>query len=376
MRRFPESPITSLLDDTPLYNLGESTCRDLTLEELLGAGDMAGLAELGLGYGTSAGDSALRHLIASAVGVDDDQVLVTAGAASALFLLELLVADGDAEIVVVRPCFPPVMAALEGIGARVVTVPVRFDDGYRLESAALGAALSPQTRLVVLTSPQNPSGVTTGAPVVQRILDAMAAVCPQALLLVDETFRETVYGTAPVPASLAGLDRRVLTCASVSKSHGAPGLRIGWLTVPDADLRDQLRLAKFNIGIACGTLDEVLAARLLHRADAILAWRRAFLADALRVVESWVDGHAELVEWVRPQGGAFCCVRLAPGTFAPAHAGRFYAQVAERRTLVAPGQWFGDDPAVFRLGFGFEPISKLQAGLGMIDAALRATSVP
>jgi len=227
VRRFPDSPITSLVDDRPLYNLGESTCRDLTLDELVGPGDAARLAPLRLGYGTSAGDAVLRQLVASHVGVTDDEVLITAGAASALFLLELLVAVGDSEIVVVRPCFPPVTAALEGIGAHVVPVRVRFDEGYRLAPAALSDALSHRTRLVMLASPQNPSGVATDAGVVTQVLEAMAAKCPEARLLVDETFRETVYGADPVPQSLAALDPRVLTCASLSKSHGADSASAG-----------------------------------------------------------------------------------------------------------------------------------------------------
>jgi DNA-binding transcriptional MocR family regulator len=178
-----------------------------------------------------------------------------------------------------------------------------------------------------------------------------------------------------VPASVAAaFDRRVLTCASLSKSHGAPGLRIGWLTVRDPDLYDQLRLAKFNTGISCGTLDEFLAAELLRRAESILAPRRAFLAEALTVVEDWLRDRADDIAWVRPHGGAFCCVRLALDQFGSSEVEHFYSELAVRRTLVAPGPWFGDDPAVFRLGFGFEPLANLRAGLGIIDAALRVSS--
>src|SRR5262245_32081939 len=374
MRRFPDSPIARLVDETPLYNLGESTCRDLTVEELLGSDLIGCLAGSRLGYGTSAGDPELRQLIASSVGVAADQVLITAGAASALFLLELLLADGDDEIVVARPCFPPVIAALEGIGARIATVRLRFDDGYRLDASAFSAALSPRTRLVVVASPQNPSGVAIDPAAVGQVLDAMTRVCPDAWLLVDETFRETVYGTAPVPPSVAAVDSRVLTCASLSKSHGAPGLRIGWLTACEPELYEQVRLAKFNTGISCGALDERLAVELLRRADSILAPRRTFLAEALAVVADWVGGREGHLRWVRPDGGAFCCVELAPDTFGPSDVERFYSELAERRTLVAPGPWFGDSDAVFRLGFGFEPMDKLRAGLGMIDAALLATT--
>jgi len=371
MRRFPASPITSLVDETPLYNLGESYCRELTLQELLGEDGSTRLAEFSLGYGTSAGGHELRRLLAANLGVAGDQVLVTAGAASALSLLGLLFADGDGEVVVVRPCFPPVLAALEGLGARIVPVPLRFEDAYRLDLDAFGSALCTATRLVLLASPQNPSGVTIPRDAIDEVLVAMSRACPDALLLVDETYREAVYGPASAQGSYASVSPRVLTCSSLSKSHGAPGLRIGWLSVLQPDLHDQLRLAKFNLGISCGTLDEFLATELLRRADAILAPRRAFLRDALAVVEEWVKSHDDLVRWVRPDAGALCCIQLDPAAFGEEGLQRFFAHLAESRTLVAPGPWFGDSAFVFRLGFGYEPLDRLQAGLDMISEALR-----
>lgn len=371
MRQFPPAPITSLLDETPLYNLGESYCRELTLGELLGADGAERIMRFRLGYGTSAGEPELRRLLAANVGVADDRVLVTAGATSALFLVELLCGDGEDEVVVVQPCFPPMLAALQGIGARIVTMQLRFESGYRLNLAAFSNTLSARTHLVMLASPQNPSGIALRREEIEQVLDAMSRVCPQALLLVDETYREAVYGQAPVPESFASVFPQVLTCASLSKSHGAPGLRIGWLTVPDRGLYDQLRLAKFNTAISCGALDEFLAAEILRRAEPILGARRAYLTEVLAAVEKWVVGHSDQVRWVRPDAGAFCCIQLDPVAFGQHGVRRFYAQLAERRTLVAPGEWFGDSEYVFRLGFGYEPMEKLQTGLEMLTEALR-----
>jgi aspartate/methionine/tyrosine aminotransferase len=187
------------VDETPLYNLGESYCRELTLGELLGADGAERIMRFRLGYGTSAGEPELRRLLAANIGVADDRVLVTAGAASALFLVELLCGDGEDEVVVVQPCFPPMLAALQGIGARIVTMQLRFESGYRLNLAAFSNTLSARTRLVMLASPQNPSGIALRREEIEQVLDAMSRVCPQALLLVDETYREAEY--APEPAA-------------------------------------------------------------------------------------------------------------------------------------------------------------------------------
>ena len=373
MRRFPPSPITALVDETPQYDLGESYCRELTLGDLLSADEIAALSQVPLGYGSSAGAPELRQLIADRSGVTPDEVLLTTGAASSLFLLGLLFGDADSEIVVVRPSFPPMFDALRGINARIATVQLRFADGYRLDPTVLRDALSANTRLVMLASPHSPSGVVMSREDIEQTLAVIEQVCPDAYLLVDEIYREATHGPAPVPPSSAALSPKVITCSSLSKAHGAPGLRIGWMTVHDTDLYGQLRLARFNSAVSCGTLDEVLAARVLQRAESILAPRRTLLADALAVVEDWLATQQGDLRWVRPDAGAFCCVELDPDAFPAARVERFYAELSERSTAVAPGEWFGDDRRVFRLGFGYEPLDKLGAGLDVITQALRAS---
>ena len=376
MRQFPASPITALIDEKPRYNLGESVGPDLTVADLLGPAEpgpatspsLADLAGVKLGYGTSAGRPELRALVARRHGITDGQVLITTGAAAALFLIALLAGDG--EILIGQPCYPPTLDAVTGIGATVVTVRSRFEDGYRPDLGAFAAKLSSRTRLVMVASPQNPSGVAYKAGEIERLLAAMSRSCPEALLLVDETYREATYGSAPPAASFAGTSPRVLTCASLSKAYGAPGLRIGWLTVPDAELYEQLRLAKFNSSLSCGTLDEFLAARLLSRADQVLASRGAFLAEARGIVERWIKAHTGRLHWLPPEAGAFCCMQLDPGTFGLQDVDRFHAFLARERTLIAPGPWFGDTAHVFRLGLAYEPADRLEQGLDVIGAAL------
>jgi aspartate/methionine/tyrosine aminotransferase len=370
MRQFPASPITALIDQKPRYNLGESVAPDLSLAELLGPAGVADLAGVELGYGTSAGSPELRALVAARLGIADSQVLITTGAAAALFLVALLVGDG--EIVIGRPCYPPAFDAVTGLGARVVPMASRFEDGYRFDLDAFAAKLSSRTRLVSVASPQNPSGVAFRQDEIEWMLAAMSGTCPEALLLIDETFREATYGDAVPAASFAGTSPRVLTCASLSKAHGAPGLRIGWLTAGDPGLAEELRLAKFSSSLACGTLDEFLAARLLARADQVLAARGAFLARSRDIVERWVKGHAGRLHWLPPEAGAFCCMQLDPEAFGPRDIDRFYAFLAREQTLVARGSWFGDADHVFRLGFAYEQPDRLEQGLGIISAALAA----
>ena len=370
MRQFPASPITALIDQAPQYNLGESFRPNLAVSDILGPDGLADLAKADLGYGSSAGDAALRALVAGRHGIPDDQVLITAGAAAGLFLAGLLCGDG--EIIVGLPCYPPALDTLQGTGAHVVTVRSRFEDGYRIDLDAFARRLSSRTRLVMLASPQNPSGVPVTGSEAGQILAMMERACPDAVLLIDETYREAVYGDEPPAATFAGRSPRLLTCGSLSKAYGVPGLRIGWLTAPDPGLYEQLRLAKFNSAISCGAVDEFLAVRLLSQADQVLAERGALMARARSVVRHWAEGHAGRLRWLPPQAGAFCCLQLDPGAFEPDGIDRFHSELARQGTLVARGPWFHDSPNVFRLGFAYEPAEKLKKGLDVISSAIQA----
>jgi aspartate/methionine/tyrosine aminotransferase len=371
MRQFPASPITALIDGSPQYNLGESYGPHLSVADIIDPAEVAGLS---LGYGTSAGDADLCALIAERLGVPDEHVLLTAGAAAALFLVALLHSDG--EILVGRPCFPPVLDSLRGLGARVVTVSARFEDGYRVDLDAFRDSLSAGTRLVMFASPQNPSGVSIRPGEVAEMLDAMSRRCPEAVLLIDETYREATYGSAPAAATFARFSGRVLTCASLSKAYGTPGLRIGWLTVPDPRLREQLRLAKFNSSVCCGVLDEFLGARLLSRADQVLKARGELMDRARATVGRWIGEQGGRLQWLPPEAGAFCCARLDPGTFGPSDVRRFHRRLAERRTVVAPGPWFGDSAHVMRLGLAYPPDDELDKGLAVISESLLRNEGP
>jgi aspartate/methionine/tyrosine aminotransferase len=232
--------------------------------------------------------------------------------------------------------------------------------------------LSARTRLVMHASPQNPSGVAITRHEVDEMLTAMSRRCPGAVLLIDETYREATYGDARPAPTFAGHSGPVLTCASLSKAYGVPGLRIGWLTVADPRLREQLRLAKFNSSVCCGVLDEFLAARVLSRADQLLAARGTLMARARATVERWVGEQEGRLQWLRPEAGAFCCTQLSPDAFGPSGLRRFHDRLAGRRTAVAPGPWFGDSDHVLRLGLAYPPAGQLEQGLGIIAEALRS----
>ena len=365
--------MSGLVDRPVRYDLAESTCPPLLLGELLSPEVITRLEELEMGYGTTQGDPELRALIAAGVGVDPGEVLVTAGGSTAMFLLALALCQPGDHAVITTPCFPPARTVLEALNVHITPVALAFDDGYRLDVDAIAAALTPTTRLVSLASPQNPSGIRFTEQELRVLAERMDVLAPRAVLLVDETYRETGYGDAPVPRSTACLAPRIVTCSSLSKSHGAPGLRTGWLTTTEPALYEELRVAKFNSLIAGSGVDELLAAEVLRQHERILAARRVPLTAALETLDRWAVTHNDAVEFLRPDGGALSCLRLRGDRFDEPAVRRFYTALAERDTRVAPGSWFGESDHVFRIGFGHLPAAAFETALDRVARALSAS---
>ncbi len=310
MSRFAPNAIISLVADNPRFDLGGSYGPNLVLEELLDANTIAELAQTALGYRSAQGDAALRAAVAQINGVTPDDVVITIGGMHALFLLAfILCARGD-EAVITTPIFPPALGALEAIGATIRALPLSFDNGYRLDAVDLRPLLSEKTKLVCLASPQNPSGVAIPFDVLEEIVAMMRKCAPHAYLLVDDEYREAAFGDDPIARSALVLGPRVVTAASLSKCHGAPGLRLGWAITQDPTIREQLIRGKFNTVVSAPAIEELLALRVLELRDRILSERRQILADCLAKTQHFVEANAELIEWVRPDAGAICCIRL------------------------------------------------------------------
>lgn len=376
MARFLESEIISLVGTPPRYDLGESLGPDLRLAELLrSSGDWSEFGDLALGYGSAEGNPHLRERIARMHGVSPDDVLLTIGSMHALFLIAFIVCDRGSEAVAIAPLFPLARNVLDAVGAKVRVLSVTFDHGYRPDLAELRGLLSPQTRLVSLASPQNPSGIVIAPEDLRTLLDMMEEICPDAYLLVDETYRAAAFGDdAEVAASALASSTKVISTASLSKCHGAPGLRLGWAITRDPALRRQLVLGKFNTVISCSPVDEALALKVFEDSDRFVGELRRLRTEGLAITADWVRENSGFVDWVRPDAGAFCCVCLKPRIYDDAAVSRFYATLADKGVRVANGAWFGDEQRVFRLGFGLLPMSELRVALGLVADTLRQTS--
>ena len=343
------------------YNLSESSVADQSLSDL-------GLAipDMPLIYGEHRGRARLRELIAAdGTGLSADDVLVTTGAAGALFIIATSLLSADDHLVVIRPNYATNLETPKAVGCSVTHVDLAFEDGFRLDPERVAAAITPKTRLVSVTCPHNPTGVMLS----RAELDALVAITARAgcRLLVDETYRDLSFETPLPPA--ASLGGHVISVASLSKAYGVPGIRIGWLITKDPALQEIFLAAREQISICGSVMDEWVAEQVMEMRAAILGPRLVEMRRRLAVVGAWMDGEDRL-EWVRPSGGVVCFPRM---TAEPAGGAEgFYRRLLEEHgAYVGPGHWFERPDRYFRLGYGWPTFEDLEGGLAAISAALR-----
>lgn len=370
MIKFPHNEIISLLDENLRFNLAESTAQDLTVGDILTDEVLERLRHLRLGYGSSQGNSELRRELAKHLELSPEDVLLTNGAVAAIFLTVFVLCQPGDEVVTVTPNFPPTLDIIPALGAQRRVVKLSFDEKYRLTAETLVEYLSERTKLIILATPHNPSGVAMPIEEINKILALVKEKCPDAWLLIDETYREATYGNESDIKSASNLSNRIITTASFSKCHGAPGLRVGWLTCHSTELMRQLALAKLNTVISCSVIDELFATEVFRQRHSILKTRQTLLAEAVELTADWISQNDRRLEWVRPDAGALCCVRLRPDIFDSAAVTKFYRQARINQVQIASGRWFSEDDRVFRLGFGYLPQPNFKHALAKLSQTI------
>jgi aspartate/methionine/tyrosine aminotransferase len=304
--------------------------------------------ELRLGYTESAGDPALRAEIAGLYEhLTADDILVFAGAEEAVFALHnVLLGPGD-HAIVVRPAYQSLAEVARAAGAEVTRVELRAQDGWRLDVSEVRAALRPNTRLILVNEPHNPTGSLSDRATFERLVELAAD--SGARLIVDEVYRFLEFDPADrLPAGADALATGV-SIGVMSKSFALAGLRIGWVATRDRDLLERLAAFKDYTTICSSAPSEILALIALRARDRVLARNRAIIDANLPRLDAFFERSGGTFEWIRPRGGSIGFPRLA----AEVPIDRFAEDlVRETGVLILPGTVFGDTGNRFRIGFG------------------------
>ncbi|MEZ5289563.1 MAG: pyridoxal phosphate-dependent aminotransferase [Vicinamibacterales bacterium] len=308
------------------------------------------------------GYAPLVDRIAAHYGRSADAVATAGGCSGANFLaVAALVGAGD-HVLVERPIYDPLVGICRLLGAEIGRFQRTFDEGFRVVPERVREALTPRTRLVVITAPHNPSGVDVDE-------DTLAAVAREAdrvgaVVLVDEVYLDLANAVAGRPRlAAASLDGPFVSTSSLTKSYGLAGLRAGWAVASPA-VAERIRRTRDVVDNAGSAPADALAAHAWTLQPALLARGKAVLDENLAACRRLLAACPAL-EVAAPPRASVIFPRLA----GQADAGRFVARLlADHGVAVGPGAFF-DGPAHFRVSLASTP-ARVAEGLDRLAAAL------
>jgi aspartate/methionine/tyrosine aminotransferase len=295
------------------------------------------------------------------------KLVVTAGANMGFLNTLFAIADPGDEVILPLPYYFNQEMAIRMLDCQPVFVPTDAD--YRLDLAALRAALTPRTRAVVTISPNNPSG----AVYPEATLRAVNALCREYGLyhISDEAYEYFTYGPARhfSPASIDGAEGHTIALYSLSKAYGFASWRIGYMVFPE-HLHDAVRKAQDTNLICAPVIAQTAAVGAL---DVGVAYCREKLAGIGRVRETVLEALREVADFCRipPAEGAFyILLKVNAGLNALNLAERL---IREHHVAVIPGDAFGlEDGCYLRIAYGALEPETAQAGIRRLTEGLRA----
>ncbi len=309
----------------------------------------------------------LRRAIARYNDVPEEEAIAALGTGHALWLAYAALTRPGDEVLVEQPAYEPLLRAAQGVGARIRRFDRGGDRGFALDPDAILSAMSGVTRVVVLTSLHNPSGVRAGESALRTLARALEA--RGAYLVVDEVYAPFDGFVDPggiFGASARKLGANVVTLGSLTKCYGLGPLRVGWMLAA----ADVVRRAEDALAATAVMLPLPHAHMALHafeRLPSLAARSRGILEGKRAVVEGWAreNGFA----FSAPGEGPFGLVTTAgSGELLPA----VERAILNEGLLVAPGSFFGAPESV-RVAWT-APFDALREGLARLSKVLVAAS--
>jgi len=327
--------------------------------------DLPGAAEaLELTASNDNGFAPLVEAIAAHKQVAVDRIMTGGGCSGVNFLaIAALVGAGD-DVLVEQPGYDPLVGACELMGARVRRFARPFSRGFRIDLEALEAAIIPATRLIIVSSPHNPSGVSLDAEVLRGLV--AIAERARAHVLVDEVYLDAVNlaaGDDSLNPSASAVEGPVIVTASLTKSFGLAGLRCGWAVAP-APLVTRMHRVRDLVDVIGSVPAERLSAFAFSQLPVLKDRTRRLLTANLALARTFMAAHPQLSATEKPRANVtFPRLAGVPDTRA------FVDELAATaRVAVAAGHYF-DAPEHIRISLAGRT-DRLAEGLNRLSQAL------
>ena len=296
-----------------------------------------------------------------------DELIVTNGASEAVAVALFAVLEPGAEVLIPEPAWPHYAACAHLAGATPVSVPLDVDEGLALTRERLEAHVTPRTRLLVVNSPSNPTGVVQTEAALREAL--AFAEAHDLLVVADEIYDELIYGERPPSfAALPGARARTILINGFSKAFGMTGWRLGYLAAP-RELSAHLNKPHQYMTVCANAFAQMGAAvayghpetpAFLEQARAAFRAKRDALFEELSVVEG--------LRCAQPDGAFYAFPALPAGVDGMAAARTL---LEEAHVAAVPGEVFGGAFGGFlRLSYGSCTVEQVREGARRLVATL------
>lgn len=315
---------------------------------------------------------AIAHRYAARLGrpLQAENVITVAGAQNALFVASLCLLQAGDEVIALDPMYVTYEATLKASGATLVRVECDADSGFRLDAGRLENAITPRTRAIFLSNPNNPTGVVLNRDELQAIADL--AVAHDLWVVVDEVYESLCYEREHLSlASLPGMERRCVVIGSLSKSHAMTGWRIGWIVAdPTLVAHAETLLLSMLYGLPGFVMEAALVAVIAH--DEVTTGMRDIYRRRRDLVVGAL-GDCPGISVFKPDAGMFVLVDVrATGLSSLDFAWRLYREAG---VSVLDAAAFGEPAQGFvRLSFTLGE-DQLARACGRIQAFVQALAV-
>jgi len=366
MRDFALEVFLAGWEFTAPYHMTASDIESMTVADLLALAtpeDRNALDTLWLGYTETWGSRELRAEIARTYeAMALENILCLAGAGEGLYAVAKVLLQAGDHVLVPTPNYqsaetvPLSVCEVTGIPLRR-TAPLmgpgtQLRGGWRLHPEDVRAAIRPNTKLLSLNFPHNPTGML----MTREDLEAVIALCRHhgIYILCDEVYRGVELEPADRMPQIADVYERGISLNVISKAYGLPGLRIGWIASQDTSLLQKVERYKHYLSICNSAPSELLTLVALKARCGILARNHALLQENVMLLEQLFADFPGVVDWQRPQGG---CVAF-PRCTAPEGGEEFCRKLIEESgVLLLPSSIYASELTDvpqdhFRIGFG------------------------
>ncbi len=343
------------------YLLCSSDCQSLTIGDLLALepGADERFQQHWLGYTESQGSPSLRQEIARIyTTISPAEVLVHTGAEEAIFLFMQAALNPGDHVIVHFPCYQSLSEVARSLGSEVSPWLGREENGWALDLAELERLIRPNTRVIVVNMPHNPTGYVM--PLAE--FEQLHHLARERGIIVfsDEVYRESEYNLADRLPAACDVSDQAVSLGVVSKTYGLAGLRIGWLASHNQSLLNQVATLKDYTTICNSAPSEFLAELGLRQRQTLIARNVGLISRNLAVLDAFFARHPDKFVWQRPKAGPIAFPRLL-GQEIEAFCHHLVTQAG---VLLLPGTMYDDRGNHFRVGFGRanlpEAVSRLE----------------